>query len=255
MSAEDAWNAWERLLEPRDDDDSEAEGLEIELRRAEADLELDETVTYENEDNEDNMAAAQVDIAALLAQLTQSNIDEAQREIDRDARLVNAAQARGQEDIIRAQVQKIDKCQGDDKPSLRRWIRDLTTLHAAHADAVVTVAERTSRENLADTVEAFLADPANASRAGIAWPALRANIEGLLLGAAYEEVLRCEHRTLRQKAHEDTTAYSERYLNSAKSAYPEPWGAITNQQLIAQFAEGLEDKRMARDVGVVLRIY
>ena len=155
MSAEDAWNAWERLLEPRDDD-SEAEGLEIELRRAEAELDLDETVAYENEDNEDNMAAAQVDIAALLAQLTQANIDQTQRNIDIDARAVNAAQARGREDTIRAQVSRIDKCEGDDKPKLRRWVRDLNTLHVAHPGVVVEVAERTSRGNLSDTIEEVL---------------------------------------------------------------------------------------------------
>ena len=56
-----------------------------------------------------------------------------------------------------------------------------------------------------------------------------------------------------QSEYEDTTTYSERYLGSAKSSYPEPWNPITNQALIAQFAEGLLDKRMARDVGVVLR--
>ena len=117
----------------------------------------------------------------------------------------------------------------------------------------VAVAERTSRENLADSIESYLADPANPPRPGIGWPALRTNIETTLLGESYEDVLRSEHRVLRQKLHEDTTAYSQRYLASAKSAYPEPWGAVTNQDLIALFAEGLVDKRMARDVGVVMR--
>ena len=146
---------------------------------------------------------------------------------------------------------RIDKCTGDDKSKLRRWVRALTTLDAAHQDVAVTVAERSARENLADTIEAFLADPANAPRHGILWPAVRANIVTLLLGDQYEEVLRSEHRT--QKAHEGTTEYSERYLASAKGAYPEPWGPVTNQDLIAHFAEVLIDKRMSRDVGVVLR--
>ena len=143
MSAEDAWRRWEEFLLESPDNSSDEEVQGEPLRQAD----LDETIAYGEAEildeaiADDNMAqAGAADIAALLAQLTQSNIDQAQREIDRDARLVNAAQARGQQDIIRAQVQKIDKCQGDDKPCLRRWIRDLTTLHAAHADAVVTVA-------------------------------------------------------------------------------------------------------------------
>ena len=101
----------------------------------------------------------------------------------------------------------------------------------------VAVGEHTSQDNLSDTIESFLADAANAPRAAIAWPALQVNIETLLLGEAYPEVLRCEHRTICQKVHEDTTMYSERYLTSAKAAYPEPWGAVTNQDLIlAHFA-------------------
>ena len=42
-------------------------------------------------------------------------------------------------------------------------------------------------------------------------------------------------------------------LHSAKSAYPEPWDVVTNQSLIALFAGGLIDRRMARDVGVIMR--
>ena len=98
-----------------------------------------------------------------------------------------------------------------------------------------------------------MADAANAPRVGITWPAVRDNIQTLLLGDAYGEVLRAEHRTIRQKAHESTTIYSERYLGSTKNAYEEPWDRITNQALIALFAEGLLDKRMARDVGVIMR--
>ena len=151
------------------------------------------------------------------------------------------------------QVQKMDKCNGDDKPKLRRWLRDLNAFDGNHPAATIAAAERTSRENLSDTVESFLADPANAPRGGILWAAVRLNVETLLLGAAYGEVLRAEHRTIRQKAHEDTTVYSERYLAFAKNAYEEPWNPITNQALIALFAEGLLDKRMARDVGVIMR--
>ena len=160
---------------------------------------------------------------------------------------------RVQEDLIRVQVQKIDRCTGDDKPKLRRWIRDVSAFHTNHPQAAIAVAERTSRENLADTVETFMADGANGMRAAITWPAVRDNVELLLLGEAYGEELRSEHRVLTQKAHETTGDWSERYLASAKSAYPEPWDAVTNQSLIALFAGGLIDRRMARDVGVVLR--
>ena len=220
-----------------------------------------ETVAYEDEDEVeidnnppiDEMAQGGVDVAALLAQLTQANLDLQQRNIALDDRAVQTAQNRAREDTIRAQVSRIDKCHGDDKTRLRRWIKDLASLHAAHPGETITVAERTARDNLTDTIESFLADPVNGPRAGIGWPAIRANVETLLLGDAYGEVLRAEHRNLRQKAHEGTTEYSERYLLASKNAYEEPWNAITNQTLIALFAEGLLDRRMARDVGVIMR--
>ena len=120
-----------------------------------------------------------------------------------------ATAARARKDGIRAQVACIEKASRDDKPKLRRWIRDIVALNATQPALSVAVAERTSRDNLADSVEAFLANPANATRAGILWPALQANIENLLLGESYEEVLRSEHRVIRQKPHEDTTIYSE----------------------------------------------
>ena len=213
-------------------------------------VELEDTIDEqeENLDQEAEMAQA-ADIGVLLAQLTQANLALNQCEVDRDARVVVAAATRAREDGIKASVAKIDKCQGDNKPKLRRWQRNITTLHATQPGVTVAVAERTARYNLADTIEAFLADVANQPRAGIAWPALRLNVENILLGDQYDEVLRSEHRVMVQKAHENTGEYSERYLASAKGAYPEPWDRVTNQALIALFAEGLVDRRMAQDVG------
>ena len=94
---------------------------------------------------------AQVDIAALLAQLTQANLALNQIYIDRDARAAASAAARVREDTIRGQVSKIDRCTGEEKPKLWRWLRDITTLNATHLDVAIAVAERTSRDNLADT--------------------------------------------------------------------------------------------------------
>ena len=258
--AAEQWRNWEQILGPidaadalRGPDDTLDDTVEIDQDGSEGDS--DETREYGDDPPQvDEMAqAGAADIAALLAQLTQANLDLAQRNIDLDQRAVVAAGHRAQEDITRAQVLKIDKCEGEDKARLRRWVRDLTTLEVTHPGVVIAVAERTSRGNLSDTLETFLADPANAPRNGILWPALRNNVENLLLGEAYEEVLRSEHRVIQQKAHESTGDYSERYLASAKAAYPEPWDRVNNQALIALFAEGLLDRRMARDVGVVLR--
>ena len=281
MSGEERWRRWANVLDQDEDsqegfadvDPEEAElrdREEAELRdrdnrrraseldpelvglfryHEELELELDETQEFENE-----MAqAGAADIAALLAQLTQANIARDARDVAADGRAAAAAIGRAQEELVKIQAQKIEKCSGDDKPKLRRWLRDVGTTHTNHPGVAVSVAERTARENLSDTIEAFMADVANAPRAGIAWPAVRDNVELLLLGEAYGEVLRSEHRVLSQKAHETTGDWSERYLSSAKSAYPEPWDAVTNQSLIALFASGLIDRRMARDVGVVLR--
>ena len=165
MSAEDIWNQWQEFLQEDDDNSDE------ETNPQPADL--NETIPY----GEMAQAQAQVaDMAALLGQLAQQSLDQTQRNIDMDARAVAAAQARGRDDNIRVSVSKIDKATGDDKPKLRRWLKDLTTLHATQAGIVVTVAERTARDNLADTIETFLADPINAPRVGILWPALQANI-------------------------------------------------------------------------------
>ena len=248
------WNRWEQVLGPRE----QADRLERPDQELDLDDELEETVAYGDLDNNDPQVdvdamaqAGAADIAALLAQLTQANIARDARDIAADGRAAAAAIGRAQEELVKLQTQKVDRCVGDDKPKLRRWIRDVSAVHANHPGAAVAVAERTGRENLADTIEAFMT--ANAPRAGITWPALRGNIETLLLGEAYGEVLRAEHRTIRQKPHESTTVYSERYLSSAKNAYEEPWDRVTSQALIALFAEGLLDKRMARDVGVIMR--
>ena len=91
--------------------------------------------TIEEETEYEEMAQASaphVDIAALLAQLTLANIALNQREVDRDARAVVATAVRVREDTIRAQVARIEKCNGDDKPKLRRWIKDITTLNTTH---------------------------------------------------------------------------------------------------------------------------
>ena len=253
LDEERRWNRWEQVLGPGARD--EADRLERPDQELDSDNELNETVAFENDLQEDEIMAqaGAADIAALLAQLTQANIARDARDIAADGRAAAAAIGRAHEDLVKLQVQKVDWCVGDDKPKLRRWLRDISAVHANHPAAAVAVSERTGRENLADTVEAYLADPANAPRVGITWPALRGNIETLLLGEAYGEVLRAEHRTIRQKPHENTTVYSERYLSSAKNAYEEPWDRVTSQALIALFAEGLIDKRMARDVGVIMR--
>ena len=262
MNHEEIQRVWDRARGDGIDEDSQADFASIDpelvglyrYHEVEADSEdgdLDETRDYGNDPQVDEMAAA--DIAALLQQLTQANIDRNARDVAADGRAAAAALNRTEEEMVRVQVQKMDKCNGDEKPKLRRWLRDLNAFDGNHPAATIAVAERTSRENLSDTIEGFLADPANAPRGGILWAAVRLNVETLLLGAAYGEVLRAEHRTIRQKAHEDTTVYSERYLASAKNAYEEPWNPITNQALIALFAEGLLDKRMARDVGVIMR--
>ena len=102
-------------------------------------------------------AQQQVDIAALLAQLTAANAALNQHELDRDVRAQVAAAVRTCEDTIRAQVSRIEKCTGDDQVKLRRWILNVTTLHATQPDVTVAVAERTARDNLSDTIETYLA--------------------------------------------------------------------------------------------------
>ena len=257
--AEEQWRNWQQALGPREEadrlqgpDDTIGYGSD-DSQEGEVDGDQDD-LEEENIDNNDEMAqAAAADIAALLAQLTQANIDRNARDVAADGRAAAAALNRAAEDVIRVQVQKTDasrcrRCDGDEKPKLRRWVRDLNAINANHPGAAIAVAERTSRGNLTDTVETFLADPANGPRAGVTWPVLRDNIELLLLGEAYAEVLRSEHRVMIQKVHESTGDYSERYLHSAKAAYTEPWDAVANQSLIAIFAGGLIDRRMARDV-------
>ena len=263
MNHEDIQRVWDQARGGEIDEDSQADFASVDpelvghyrYHEVEVDSEDgDSEVTQDYGNDIDEMAQpGAVDIAALLAQLTQANIDRGVREVAADGRAAAAALTRAAEDVIRVQVQKTDRCDGDEKPKLRRWLRDLNVINANHPGAAIAVAERTSKGNLADTIETFLADPVNGPRAGIAWPILRGNVELLLLGEAYAEVLRSEHRVMLQKAHETTGDWSERYLASAKSAYPEPWDAVTNQSLIALFAGGLIDRRMARDVGVVLR--
>ena len=199
-----------------------------------------------------NKMADAAALGALLQQLVADRAaDQAAQQASRDAATA-AATERNEEARIRAQVTRIEKQDGEHKPKLRRWIKDLDQIHTVEAGIAVRTAARTAIGNLADAVEGFLSDVANAPRLGIQWPQLKAHVENTLLGEDYGRVLRRELASVRQTPHQSVTQYSEDYLKKAKDAYGEPWDDLVNETLVAQFAAGLESKQIAREITIVV---
>ena len=237
----DEWNR-QRRINDEDDREIRAQATE-ERRRREAKLERkrghEDRLVAERQNKMDAVGVQA--LQDILGRLVQGQADEGQRRGEAGRRLET-------ENGIKAAVFRIDKADGEDKPALQRWIRDLTQLDAAQPAQSVRTAVGTSKGVLADTLESALA-----GNRALLWPALKTLIQTALLGDGHDRVLRTELATEKQKPHESLTEYAERYIKMAKNAYPEPWGALTEETLTSQFVRGLEDNRLARDVGVVNR--
>ena len=76
---------------------------------------------------------------------------------------------------VRAQVSRIEKVNGEDKAKLRRWIRDVATVHQREPNIAIPVAERSAQQSLADVIEDYMV--AHPPRNGTHWSALRAHLE------------------------------------------------------------------------------
>lgn len=193
--------------------------------------------------------------AALQALLQQLIADRAADQVAAQATREASAEAsaeRNTEVRVRAQVTRIEKSDGEDKPKLRRWIRDITQVGVVEPGIAVKIATRTATGNLADTLEAYLADANNGARNAIIWNNLKTHVEGTLLGADYGRVLRRELAAEKQSLHETVTEFSERYLKKAKDAYEEPWADIVQETLVAQYAQGLRDTTIAREITITV---
>jgi hypothetical protein len=148
-----------------------------------------------------------------LVRILQDMLDE--RAEGRLAR--NALGARTQrENNIRAQVQRIDVSDGEDKPKMRRWLRDMDQSHATNPAVTIDIVLRTTRGALADAIETY--SVANPPRNAIQWIPLRQALEQALLGDGYDRVLRHEIMDKKQRPHETLTEYSEWFLKLAKDA-------------------------------------
>ena len=174
-------------------------------------------------------------------------------QIDQAAQQVavqHRADATQRESNIKAKVYRIDKANADDKVKLRRWIRDIDLVHAEIPDIARDVAARTSQGNLADALETYY--QGHLPRNDVTWPQLRTYVQDSVLGTSYEKVFRKELTNIRQTPHESVNDYSERFLQKAKDAYPEPWVDLINESLIATYARGLEDRKLADEVTILV---
>ena len=191
-------------------------------------------------------------ITALVDIQRQTALD---RVADQDARrnAIIAARERTvkseQEILIKAQTLRLDKCNGEDKAKLRRWIKDISTIHESEPDISMTVASRTAQGNLTDTIEEYLTT--HPPRVNAVWPDVRKDIQTCMLGATFGRTLRRELGALHQHAHEHITTYGDRYLLAAKEAYPEPWDELVSEVLVTQFAKGLDNTALARELVVI----
>ena len=243
---EDVTALWNILIDP--DRNEREENRDRVRRRARREA-------RRQEDQVRNMEAPQPADGGLQALLTQLiNDRQADQQAAQDARdAANAAaQERNTENRVRAQVSRLNKTDGEDKPKLKRWVKDIAQINVVEAAIAVRVATRTAIGGLADVIEAFLADAANGGRNNVEWPALRTHIENTLLGQNYGRVLRRELAAEKQTVHESVTEYSERYIRKARDAYETPWAPLTEETLIAQFAAGLQSVQIAREITITV---
>lgn len=165
-------------------------------------------------------------------------------------RTVERQEMTDEEAQIKVQVTRLEKLNGDDKAKLRRFIKDINTIHTVTPAVAVRVACRLATGNLADAIEDHMVADGGARNA-VLWPALRAAVQAALLGANDDRVLRRELQATKQTAHETVAAYGERFLTLARDAHPEPWDNITNETLTTSFARGLTSRRLMRELVIV----
>ena len=192
-------------------------------------------------------------LVALTGLQTQRDADRVIEQQDRDAARLAATQRSNRaerESVIKGHIHRLDKISGEDKPKLRRWMKDVTTIHTNTPGVSIEVATRTATGNLSDIIEEYMI--AHPPRANVLWPALQAHIQVTALGATFERTLRRELLSTTRYAHESVSAFGERFLIAAKDAYAEPWGELVNETLVSQFAKGLEDASLARELVVLM---
>jgi hypothetical protein len=191
-------------------------------------------------------------VQLLTAANQQAILDRQTAEAERnriEAERVTAArdaatqrERQNRESDIKALVNRINKCNGEDDTKTLRWLRDINAVHAEQPRLSVDVAIRTSQAVLADRIQNYITE--NPPRNAVTWPPMLLYVKAQILGPNHETILAMSVDNAKQKAHESVDEYSRRFLMLAEDAYPGVWDGARNRQLVAAFARGLEETKL-----------
>ncbi|XP_013402405.1 uncharacterized protein LOC106168027 [Lingula anatina] len=139
-------------------------------------------------------------------------------------------------------------CDGTVPSETREWIDQMERAIARGQGNITNCATRlalkTSRGALAAEVDYCLRRQNDYY--GTAWVTLRDHIRRSFLSPDEAACLRTEIEQIRQTPYENCAAYSRRFRNIARKAYPEPRSVDAERQLIISYARGLSDRRLTR---------
>ena len=148
------------------------------------------------------------ELVALTGLQTQRDADRVLEQQDRDAAQIAATPRSNRaerESVIKGHIHRLDRTSGEDKPKLRRWVKDVTTIHTNTPGVSIEVATRTATCNLSDIIQEYMI--AHPPRANVLWPALQPHNQVTALGATFERTLRRELLSTTRYAHETVSAF------------------------------------------------
>lgn len=193
-------------------------------------------------------------IQDLLARLgNRADLDAADRDTARQAAEAGRGRAALQE-AQRAYVRKIGKADGTQLAIVRRWFRDIETVHQ-HAEGIaVEVAAQTALGPLYDELERLIrglaAQAPPVHRQAARWDMVSAPLRTAILGPADQSTLRQELERIRQAVHETAHEYGTRYLADVAEAYPGERPAPLEEGLVRTFVRGLSERTIKEELAL-----
>lgn len=172
-----------------------------------------------------------------------------------DAARDNAREeARAAEDR-RSYVRKIVKADGSDLSSVRRWVREIQSVHNVRPGIAVEVARQTSNGRLFDELERLITalgqrPVAPIARADVTWDNVVQDLKITILGPEDEATLRRELCFVVQATHENVHEFASRFAAAAEDAYPQPRAVVVEEHIVRTFISGLEDSKVKEELAI-----
>lgn len=194
------------------------------------------------------------DVAQVLTALADRAAQDAvDRAADRQ-RAVETVQRSRLGEEKRAYIRKINRTDGGDLSSVRRWCRDVSTVHA-HAPAIaIEVACQTATGVLYDELERLIAGMAQrvppVLRIAVRWDNVEEDLRNAILGPADQQTLRQELERTHQFTHETAHEYGTRYIQDVSEAYPGVRAAAIEETLTRTFIRGLGQREIQEELAL-----